>query len=101
MFCKSYYNCNIFLGEKCRTNNEGPAKNKECKFPWRYNGVMRDGCTDETVSDGRFVDFSEYGSFNNYVQSFCLKYLDSQRKFENPKFSKFDSSEEISDSLIK
>ena len=50
----------FFLGEKCLTNTEGPAKNKECKFPWRYNGVMRDGCTDETIPDGRFVGFSDF-----------------------------------------
>ena len=53
----------FFLGEKCLTNNEGPEKNIECKFPWRYNGVMRDGCTDETVPDGRFVGFSDFCIF--------------------------------------
>ena len=69
VFAKAITIAIFFLGEKCLTNNEGPAKNKECKFPWRYNGVMRDGCTAETVSDGRFVGFFRF--FAHFKELVC------------------------------
>merc|ERR1711981_499273 len=42
------------FGQKCLTTNEGPRKATECKLPWKFNGKLLNGCTDETDPDGRY-----------------------------------------------
>ena len=44
----------IFIsGQKCLTTSDSPDSNAECKFPWKFNGNLLNGCTDETDPDGK------------------------------------------------
>ena len=37
----------------CLTTNDSQDKNAECKFPWKYNGKIRNECTNETDPNGK------------------------------------------------
>merc|ERR1719219_1746727 len=42
------------FGQTCRTTSDSPRKEIECKLPWKFNGKLLNGCTDETDPDGRY-----------------------------------------------
>ena len=42
------------VGQKCTTTNDSPDRNKPCIFPWKLNGKLRDGCTNEDDFEGRY-----------------------------------------------
>ena len=44
-----------FLGPRCLTtsNDDSPDKNAECKFPWKFDGNVINGCTDAATPDGK------------------------------------------------
>ena len=43
----------FILGPRCLTTKDSPDANAECKFPWKFNGKVRNECIDDTDPDGK------------------------------------------------
>ena len=43
-----------FLGDsQCFTTSDSPDKNAQCKFPWKFQGILRQQCITDSDPDDR------------------------------------------------
>ena len=64
---------------QCFTTSDSPDKNTQCKLPFKFNGILRQGCITDTDPDGRHwcstkVDENlEHIRFPNGYWGYCDK----------------------------
>ena len=85
VFCTFPHNENIIISSgnlpngQCLTTSDSPDKNTKCILPFKFNGVLRQGCITDTDPDGRHwcstkVDENlEHIRFPNGYWGYCDK----------------------------
>ena len=64
---------------QCFTTSDSPDKNTQCILPFKFNGILRQGCITDTDPDGRYwcstkVDEDlEHSRFPNGYWGYCDK----------------------------